>query len=116
MTAETMKDLLVSLQYMGEFTEHEQYVYQILSEEFPYSDFSKQLKKIKETQQFSSACVAWVFRCLYEILTYGGSFRHLIHDIMKFGINEYQQLRNAGGEDIVNALNKASKFNAEVLE
>jgi hypothetical protein len=41
---------------------------------------------------------------------YGGTFRHLIYDIMQFGIAAYEPLYKAGGMDITNALNSAQNI------
>ena len=49
--------------------------------------------------------VAWVFERIVENAKVGGSFRHLIYDLMGFDEDAYTKLYNAGGMVITNFLN-----------
>lgn len=48
--------------------------------------------------------VAWVFKHLVDHLREGGTFRYLIYDRMGFLPADFQQLYEAGGQAISNAL------------
>jgi hypothetical protein len=57
------------------------------------------------TEQPPIEHVEWVFQHIQTFIVEGGSFRKLIYDHMGYGPEAYQRLYEAGGMDIVNALN-----------
>ena len=62
--------------------------------------------KKKRFERPSLEQVEWVFKCVVGNAKVGGSFRHLIYDVMGFeGDSEaYARLYHAGGMEITNNL------------
>jgi len=63
----------------------------------------------KTDNETKLAVTAWVFRNIVDHAEQGGSFRHLIYGRLRFGLDAYVPLYNAGGMEISNEFDMTQK-------